>query len=218
MKANGASIVGDERTTPLFRQVPEEVKRRGLRAAGGGEGCWRTLDHGSAALQWAVVDGGRRGQWGGRSGEARPAPAGSRSQWALPSHLEHPLSIHWAATTGGHPLNPLEAPAGAAGEGGRRCNLRPMQSGKPITPQPPAPRDTVHTVGSQCAGAAARCRGAWLCSGGPSGSLNSAARLAPAMLQCAGAVRTSSPPHHGFDEPPLANTPHSQHAHKRRRP
>lgn len=134
MKANGASIVGDERTTPLFRQVPEEVKRRGLRAAGGGEGCWRTLDHGSAALQWAVVDGGRRGQWGGRSGEARPAPAGSRSQWALPSHLEHPLSIHWAATTGGHPLNPWRHQLALLGRGAAAATCAPCGAGSQSRP------------------------------------------------------------------------------------
>lgn len=140
MKANGASIVGDERTTPLFRQVPEEVKRRGLRAAGGGEGCWRTLDHGSASLQWAVVDGGRRGQWGGRSGEARPAPAGSRSQWALPSHLEHPLSIHWAATTGGTRLTRWRHLLALLGRGG-----------PPLQPAPHVEREANHAPAASAA-------------------------------------------------------------------
>lgn len=210
MKANGASIVGDERTTPLFRQVPEEVKRRGLRAAGGGEGCWRTLDHGSAALQWAVVDGGRRGQWGGRSGEARPAPAGSCSQWALPSHLEHPLSIHWAATTGG------------------TC-WRCWGGGPPLQPAPHAEREANHAPAASAAGHCPHC-GITVRRGRGSLSWRLAStrgtqwefELCSAPGPSHATVRPSRahilPPHHGFDEPPLANTPHSQHAHKRRRP
>jgi hypothetical protein len=57
------NIVGTQRTTPLFREVPVEVKGGGFGAAGEGEGLLekaQRVDHGLVSLLWAVCRWGKK--------------------------------------------------------------------------------------------------------------------------------------------------------------